>query len=132
MRENLQKARQQGRPGVNGAEISVKVIPPAREPAVGGPFPAAPSPRFRAEANTPDPTGGLGRGQLLRNHRSARGRERPCSGQDLRAGVVQLAFAEQSRRRNVIELRVHALEPGLHYGPGITLREQGGHVVGGP
>jgi len=132
MRQNFQEARQEGGAGVDGAEVAVKVIPPSGEPSVGGPFPAAPGPGFRAEADAPDLTGGLGRGQLCRNHRSACGRERACGGQDLRAGVVQLAFAEQAGRRDIVQLRVHALEPGVYYGPGITLREQGGHVVGGP
>ena len=94
MRQNHQEAAQQGGPGVDGAEVAVKIIPPTREPSVGGPFPPAPGSRFRAETAMPDSPGGLGPGQFCGNHRSVGGRESACGGQHLRTGVVQLAVTE--------------------------------------
>jgi hypothetical protein len=43
-----------------------------------------------------------------------------------------MSFAQQPGRWDVVQLRVHALEPGLDHGPGVALCQQGRDMVGVP
>jgi hypothetical protein len=87
-------------------------IPSAREPSVGGPFPAPTCPRIREEANPPHSCVRRSRGQVFKPHPSACRRKCPGGRKYCLCCVLHVSFPQQPRWWHVVQLGVHALEPG--------------------
>ena len=97
--------------------VAVPDAHPARKPAIGpGELLADPCPRVMCVPDSVDPCIDVEQNQLRRGDTPLPGCcKRACGREHARADVLKVTFAEQSRRRDVVELGVHALEPGLHH-----------------
>jgi hypothetical protein len=88
---------------------------PTTVEAIGGPPPADPrqGPGLKPTRHTA--VAGVRMSAPAQSHGSSGGGEGARSSEDLGPGLVQVALTEQPRRCDVVEARVHPLEPCLDH-----------------